>query len=244
MSTTTDTTRPVRSGVFGTADAGAGTKTTTGRESQSDAVHGLSVLIVDDHPLYRAGMTAALAPLPIRCREAATLMTAIDALEREAFDLVLYDWHLPDGGGCKGLAAIRQLATKVPVVVISADEDEAIEVAAHCMGAAARITKAQDAAGIRAVVSGILQCAGVAGASLAPDPASAAEVPIELTQRQRDVLQQMASGEPNKRIATALGIAESTVRAHVSDILELLHARNRTEAVIRAHRASLLALGR
>lgn len=222
--------------------------------TRTDAGRRRVVLIVDDHPLYRAGLIWALAPLPIRFAEAATLMAAVDALERESFDLILYDWHLPDGGGCKGLAAISQLAAQVPVIVISADEDEAIDVAARCMGAVDRMTKAEDCGRLRAMVSRVLQCAaGAAAATPAAtrERSAAASCPpsvrcastIELTQRQRDVLRQMASGQPNKRIAKALGIADSTVRAHVSEILRLMHARNRTEAVVRAQRESLLALG-
>ena len=81
---------------------------------------GKSALVVDDHPLYRAGLILALGPLSIRFEEAAGLLGALDALSLRRFDLVLYDWHLPDGGGCKGLVAIRQIAPDVPVVVIMA----------------------------------------------------------------------------------------------------------------------------
>lgn len=212
--------------------------------NQAGAACRRTVLVVDHHPLYRAGLIWALAPLPIRCGEAGKLAAALEALERESVSLILYDWHLPDGGGCKGLAAISRAAPRVPVIVISADDDEAIDVAARFMGAAERVTKANDAERIRAVVSRILRCTGgapptAAGKVEAGTPAAT----IELTQRQRDVLRQMASGQPNKRIATTLGIADSTVRAHVSDILRLMRARNRTEAVIHAHREHVLALG-
>jgi DNA-binding NarL/FixJ family response regulator len=204
------------------------------------------VLIVDDHPLYRAGLKSVLGRLPLRFAEAGTLMAAIDVLEQDDFDLVLYDWHLPDQGGCKGLNALRALVPTVPVVVISADDDEAIEVAAHHLGAVARLTKAKDGDAIRAVVCGILNCTDadsvvVGGAAVTQ---AAAAAPVGLTHRQRDVLRQLASGASNKHIARALGIADSTVRAHVSDILDLLHARNRTEAVVRAYQASLLMPGR
>lgn len=238
-----------------------------GEVARPDIGRSSAALIVDAHPLYRAGLMWALAPLPIRCREAGTLMAAIDALERESVDLILYDWHLPDGGGCKGLAAISRLAAQVPVIVISADQDEAIDVAARCMGAVGRITKAQDAAWVRAVVSrahlppggpkagepprgaanevsvGALYRSDDAAATDATFEAGSPASRIELTQRQHQVLRQMASGQPNKRIATALGIADSTVRAHVSEILRLMHARNRTEAVVRAQRERVLALG-
>lgn len=220
---------------YATVTDGVGARTDSGRSN--------AVLIVDDHPLYRVGLMWAMASLPITFREAGTVMAAIDALEREHVDLILYDWHLPDGGGCKGLAAISRLAAQVPVIVISADQDEAIDVAARCMGAVGRITKAEGAWRIRGVVRRALEGGNDAAATAATFEADAPASRIALTQRQHEVLRQMASGQPNKRIATALGIADSTVRAHVSEILRLMHARNRTEAVVRAQRESLLALG-
>lgn len=198
-----------------------------------------AVLIVDDHPLYRIGMLATLAPLRLRCAEAPSLMAALDALARPRFDLILYDWHLPDGGGCRGLVAICQLASDVPVVVVSADEDEAIRMAAMSIGALGFLSKATDPACMREAVRGYLF--GSAGADTEEvAPADPAHLPRRaLTQRQREVLQLMARGDPNKRIADQLGIAETTVRAHVSDILQLMQVRNRTEAVVWASRHRL-----
>lgn len=197
---------------------------------------GKSALVVDDHPLYRAGLILALGPLSIRFEEAAGLLGALDALSLRRFDLVLYDWHLPDGGGCKGLVAIRQIAPDVPVVVISADADEAIEVAAHAIGASEYLPKSAEAARLREVVARVTGC-GLEGPTAHDARTAAPDALGALTGRQRDVLRLMARGEPNKRIAVALGLAESTVRSHVSDILLTLGARNRTEAVVRAHRA-------
>lgn len=206
------------------------------------AAAGQHALIVDDHPLYRAGLRSALASLPLRFDEADTLMAAIDALSRRRFDLVLYDWHLPDGGGCKGLVAICQLAPQVPVVVISADEDDAIAMAASSIGAAACLSKSTDAARLGEALGRLLRDAEPLAGSEEALAARRQASSKPLTQRQREVLQLMARGDPNKRIADALGIAESTVRAHVSEILLLMGARNRTEAVIRAQRDSLLGL--
>ncbi len=200
------------------------------------------VLMIDDHPLFRSGLRAALLQSgpPLRIDEASTLLAAIDALaEPSAFDLILYDWHLPDGGGCKGLTAICQLAPGVPVAVISADEDEAVRLAALAIGAVACLSKAIDARHLREVLEGLLL--GAAAPPRSSEHADGRPTPrAALTPRQHDVLQLMARGDPNKRIARQLGIAEATVRAHVSDILRHVRARNRTEAVVMAGRDGLL----
>jgi DNA-binding NarL/FixJ family response regulator len=211
--------------------------------AQPDADCRCAALVVDRHPLYRAGLIWALAPLRIRLREAGTLAAALDALEHERAGLILVEWHLPDSGACKGLAAIRQRAPEAAVIVISAGDDEAIDVAARSMGAVDRITKADEPARVRAIVSRVLRCDGSDTTPVGKVDTTPSAATIELTQRQRDVLRQMASGQPNKRIASALGIADSTVRAHVSDILRLMRVRNRTEAVVRAHHEHVLALG-
>lgn len=210
----------------------------TGLDGYADAAAPRTVLIVDDHPLYRSGLKTALAPLSVEFGEAASLLAAIDALEQRRVDLILYDWHLPDSGGCRGLAAIRHLAPGVPVVVISADDDEAVQIAAASMGAADFMSKATDAQRMREVLCGLL-CDAARPPQRAPRSSVAA-----LTRRQHDVLQLMARGDSNKRIADRLGIAETTVRAHVSDILEVTRSRNRTEAVVRAQREGLVGAGR
>lgn len=219
----------------------------TAIEGHEQAIARRAVLIVDDHPLYRGGLRSALAPLAVAIGEAATLLDALDALGAHRFDLILYDWHLPDGGGCKGLVAIRQLAPGVPVVVISADEDETIAFAAGKIGVAACLSKATSAKILQQILDPLL---GAAPAMAPPtDAASAATaasawpsaVARSLTRRQHEVLQLMARGETNKCIAERLGIARTTVRSHVSDLLQLLHARNRTEAVVFAQREGLVS---
>jgi two-component system, NarL family, nitrate/nitrite response regulator NarL len=166
--------------------------------------------------------------------EASTLLSATEVLCRNAgYTLILYDWHLPDGGGCKGLVAICQLAPGVPVVVITADDDDAVRVAALSIGAADCLSKSIGADRLREVLS---QWVGPESSHAEPVDR---KVPPALTPRQLDVLRLMARGDPNKCIAQRLGIAETTVRAHVSDILGLLQARNRTEAVMRAARMGL-----
>lgn len=200
-----------------------------------EAVRAHRILLIDDHPLFRAGLKAALAAsgLGLLVVDAANLDAAMDRLDSAApFDLIIYDWHLPGGGGCRGLVALCELAPQVPVLVITADEDDAIRIAASNIGARDCLSKAADAAHICVAIARILD---IAPATAMPSRRLAQAAPsARLTSRQRDILQMLADGDSNKLIASRLGIADATVRTHVSSILRSLAARNRTEAVVKA----------
>lgn len=196
------------------------------------------ILLIDDHPLFRAGVCSTLtqAGMPVHVHEADSVPAALGALaEQKPFDLILYDWHLRGGGGVKGLVAVLQTAPAVPLLVITADEDEAIRMAAAALGAVECVSKASDLRRITDLLWRWL--------SHVPEPASPlphAAGAVLLTHRQREVLALMAEGGTNKRIADKLRIAQTTVRAHVSDILRMLQAHNRTEAVMVATRRGLI----
>jgi two-component system, NarL family, nitrate/nitrite response regulator NarL len=204
-----------------------------------------SVLLVDDHPMFRAGLLSILTVDGARWRafESASVGPALDAIaEGQHFDLVVYDWHLHSdgGGGVRGLLAIRQMAPNVPIVVLTADTDEAVAVAARALGAAAFLPKSAEGHQLRNALIGLLDPLGATRPAAAPETALRAQPPVHLTLRQLEVLKLMAQGLPNKRIALLLGIADATVRAHVTDILETLQASNRTEAVIKASRCGVI----
>jgi two-component system, NarL family, nitrate/nitrite response regulator NarL len=192
------------------------------------------VLLIDDHPAFRAGFGLILQQLPggVRLHEAATLRQGLALLDGALHpDLVVYDWHLPDGGGLPGLMALLQWKPPPPVVVISGSDEGALALTAVNVGARDFIPKTAEAAEIVARLARALHLAGEA--------ARAAGAP-RLTVRQGEVLRLLAEGHPNKEIAALLGIAEPTVRDHVSELLAALGARNRTEAVALATRYGLL----
>ncbi len=208
------------------------------------------VLLLDDHPLFRVGLRSTLIGmgLPVEVHEAASVAGALALLAAlPRFDLIVYDWVLnhgnqgnhSGGGGVKGLVALVQTAPDVPIVVVSASEDDAVRLAALALGAADFVPKASDPALIRDRLWHHLQ-------HTRPWPADTSAAgprrtgPVALTLRQREVLTLMSRGNANKVIAAELRIAETTVRAHVSDILRLLHASNRTEAVVLATRTGLV----
>lgn len=198
------------------------------------------VLLIDDHPLFRLGLRSALGGSMQRLtvHEAATLPAALQLLAAGLrLDLIVYDWRLDaaGAGGVKGLLALLQTVPGVPVIVVSALEDEAVRVAALALGADSFVSKGADAAEVcQAIVELLLQPRAQhrgGGRSLPP---------CTLTPRQQQVLGLMAKGLANKLIADRLQIAETTVRAHVSEILHLMHTRNRTEAVVLAYRTGMV----
>jgi two-component system, NarL family, nitrate/nitrite response regulator NarL len=193
------------------------------------------VLLIDDHPAFRAGFGLILQQLPggVRLHEAASLGQGLALLDGALHpDLVVYDWHLPDGGGLPGLMALLQWKPPLPVVVISGSDESAVALAAVSVGARDFVPKTAEAAEILARLSRVLHPAGETVRVTAGAP--------RLTQRQGEVLHLLAEGHPNKEIAALLGIAEPTVRDHVSELLAVLGARNRTEAVALATRHGLL----
>ncbi len=206
----------------------------------------MELLLIDDHPLFRKALCRTLWELTedLHVHEAATIAEALDILDGNVvMDLVLYDWRLPDGGGLRGLVAICQLLPSTPVVVVSANEDPDVIATALSAGARGYIPKSASTGVINSALQLVLQGEiYVPSATLGHRPVPPPPRGDLLTARQTEVLSLLAEGYANKRIAHALGIAEATVRAHVSDILHGLQVGSRTEAVVRARRLGLLHL--
>ena len=204
------------------------------------------VLVVDDHPLFRAGVAGLLGSV----EDTEVVATAGDgeAAVREATltrpDVILMDLDLP---GISGLEAIRRIARASPesvVLVLSMLDDDESVLAAMRAGARGYVLKGAGQeellAAIRAVAAGgAVFGAAVAGRMLAtldrPSPA-APQFP-ELTEREAQVLALMAEGRDNRSIADELGVSAKTVANHVSHVLTKLQARDRVEAVLRVRDA-------
>ena len=202
------------------------------------------VLLIDDHPFYRTGLGTALLGMRmgIVVHEAGTVLQGLDALaSQHGFDLIIYDWRLDNkgGGGRKGLIAIAQSAPGVPVLVLSGVEDEDARLAAQTSGAVDYVLKTTEPRALCDLIKSWLQ--RERAPPLPPHGAKphTATAPA-LTARQHQVLLGLAQGSANKMIAESLRIRETTVRGHVSDILRLLNARNRTRAVVLAARWGLI----
>ena len=210
----------------------------------------VEVFLVEDHGLFRQGLSELLAASDPALRISGSAMSAEEALERipELLpDVVLMDLHLP---GMNGTEAIRRLAMRSPsvrVLVISGSAEDRDVMDAILAGARGYILKSapveEITAGIHAAAEGAALLSPVVAANLLDhvrDNASSLRVgtdPVgQLTPRELEVLRLMAQGLENSEIARELVISTRTARNHVASILEKLHMQNRIQAAVYAVR--------
>lgn len=197
------------------------------------------LVVVDDHPLFRDALSAALGRHRPHCRIEA--LASFDALQqrlsRDAeLDLILLDLHLPGSHGLSGLAWLRGHHPELPVLMISAHDDPDIVQRALADGAAGFLSKSADAETLSHAIDQVL-----AGETWVPDgydPASSQNEESALAQRVGDLTPQqyrilcmLGDGLLNKQIAWELDITEATVKAHMTAIMRKLGVNNRTQAV-------------
>jgi len=200
-----------------------------------------SVVIVDDHSLFRAGVRAELDGLVDVRGDAATVEDAVRLVQKADPDVVLLDVHMPGGGG---LEVIRQVAERRPaqrflaLSVSDAPEDVIAIIRAGARGYVTKTISGPELAdAVRRIadgdavfsprLAGFVLDAFAGGAALSP-----AEVDPELDQltpREREVLRHIARGYLYKEIAARLGISVKTVEAHVSTVLRKLQLSSRHE---------------
>ena len=213
----------------------------------------MKFLIVDDHALIREAMRDVLLSLrhDAVIHEAADARTAMDALERHPdTDLILLDMHLPDLDGLQVLSAVAERHPAVAVVMLSGDKEQATIHKSLSLGAQGFIPKTETRAVLTSALALVLAGgvyvppAALRGASTpgqhapaAADPPSAGS--LGLTDRQLEVLALLMEGKNNKLICRALGLAEPTVKNHVSAVLKALGVSSRTEAVLAVTRLGL-----
>lgn len=203
-----------------------------------------SLLIADDHPLFRAALRSAAkdAVADLDVREADSLDGVLKRLEAEpGIDLVLLDLHMPGNHGLAGLAAIRAQHPGVAVVVVSANDDPRVVRRALDHGAAGYLPKSMGLDDLREAIRSVLALeqwlpaglrATVGNAPSLPGDAALAARLASLSPQQFRVLALVADGLLNKQIADRLGVQERTVKAHLTSIFERLGVRNRTQASV------------
>lgn len=216
----------------------------------------MRILLADDHALFRDGVASLLSAWGHEVvGQAADGASAVDLAVRLRPDLVLMDVAMPGGGG---LEATRRIAVDAPgcaIVMLTASEDVDDLFAAIKAGARGYLLKNLESAELR----GMLEAVGrgeaaitpaIAGRILAelarseaPAPEPRPAGPDHLTDRELDVLRLVVAGLRNKETAAELGISENTVKFHLRNILDKLHAQSRAEMVARAVREGLVTEG-
>jgi DNA-binding NarL/FixJ family response regulator len=199
------------------------------------------IIIVDDHPLFRAALRQTLSGGSdgVTVEEAGDLNALTAALEADRdCDLVLLDLNMPGGHGISGLLLLRAQYPEVPVMIISAVEDHKVIRRTFELGAAGYLPKSVGPADIRKAIDTVLngELSVPEGINLSGDDEQSAFVRrlSTLTPQQVRVLMMLSDGLMNKQIAYELSISEATVKAHVSSILQKLDVDSRTQAVIAA----------
>ena len=203
------------------------------------------ILIVDDHPLFREALKQAIAGgvTNAAVAQAGSLEAARGELDRnDATDLVLLDLRMPGVQGLSGLIFLRAQYPNVPVVIVTAAEDQGLVQKALNLGASGFIPKSSSTEAIVAAINAVLR--GDIWVPPGHDPNVKVDKEAEdiarrvatLTAQQIRVLMMLREGLLNKQIAYELSVSEATIKAHVSAILQKLNVSSRTQAVIAAGR--------
>ena len=205
----------------------------------------MKLLLVDDHPLYGVGFAHALsvAEPGLLVFNACSLEQGLAlAAAQPDLDIVLVDYHLGALNGIAGLRSFGKQHPLVPRVLISGNDTPSLVAAARAAGASGFLSKSQTLvamlAALHDVAAGGLAFGTVPHSAL-PGMACGATAP-QPTLRQLEVLSLLARGQPNKHIAVALGIAERTVKLHITALLAQLGARNRTQLLVLARERGLV----
>ncbi|HMQ37104.1 MAG TPA: response regulator transcription factor [Micropruina sp.] len=210
----------------------------------------ITVLIADDHPVYRDGLASLLDPLPdiAVVGRAADGVQAVEQALASRPDVVIMDLQMPR---LNGIEATRRVLAELPdtgVLVITMGEDESTVFSAVTAGARGYLLKGADADEVVQAIRTVHGGGVVFGASLARRiarvfaggaAASAPSVFPELTDREREILDLVAGGLSNGDIAGRLYLSPKTVRNNVSAILTKLRARDRSAAIVAAREAGL-----
>lgn len=215
----------------------------------------IRVLIVDDHQLFRDGLKALLLSAPDAevVGEAAGGRDAIAAAAQLLPDVVLMDLQIPDIDGIQATRRIVQANPRINVLMVTMFEDDQSVFAAMRAGARGYVLKGakhdEMLRAIRAVGNGeAIFSPSIATRMMSffatgrrePPAVAADDVLNELTEREREVLALIASGNTNADIAEALTISVKTVRNHVSNVLNKLQVADRAQAALRARDAGLV----
>jgi DNA-binding NarL/FixJ family response regulator len=203
----------------------------------------IRIVLADDHPLLRQGISALLADQPDMelVAEAATGHEAIEQFRAHRPDVTLMDLQMPEMNGIDAMIAIRSEFSEARFIVLTTYTGDVQIVRALRAGARAYLLKSllhrELLDTIRAVNAGQKRIPPEIAAEMAQHA-----MDDDLTPREIDVLRLIAAGNANSQVATQLSITEETVKAHVKNILSKLNANGRTHAVTIALKRGIIEL--
>jgi DNA-binding NarL/FixJ family response regulator len=211
---------------------------------------GISILLIDDHPVVREGYRRLLerqAGFRV-CAEVGDARSAYRAYKQHTPDVVVMDIALPGASGIEALRHIRQWDRNARILIFSMHLSAAVTLTAFEAGASGFVTKSSGPAELIRAVSGVAAGARV----LSPDVSEAlaadrlagpSDVIRDLSPRETEILRLLASGMESEEIAVLLGLSPKTVRNHHYAIKAKIGARNDAQLVWIAARADLVQMG-
>jgi two-component system, NarL family, response regulator LiaR len=211
----------------------------------------VKVVLVDDHDLLRRGIRTMLESEGVEVvGEAADGSKVLQLVEESLPDVVLIDVVMPNKDGIEATSEIKDHFPHVGVVVLSGHDDQQFVFDALKAGASGYLLKTAELEDVVDTVQSVAKGEGRL------DPVLASKVLTEfqsyqkdevgvyqpLTPREKQILQHMSEGLPNKTIASRLSISERTVTTHVANIYSKLHVNNRVSAIQEAMRRRILSI--
>jgi len=200
----------------------------------------IRVLVVDDHPITRSGITAILQLQPgIQvCAHAGGVSEAVRLFGEHDPDITLMDLRLPDGHGIEAIRSIRRKQPSAKIIVVTTYEgDEDIHQALQA-GAMGYLIKGMSHDVLVRAIRKVHN-----GNKFLPPPITQAlslrSLRPELSQREREVLRLIVAGKSNREIGEELHIKLATVKSHITIILMRLRVTDRTQAVVEALKRGL-----
>lgn len=208
------------------------------------------VVLADDHPMVRYGITAVLADAPEVevVGEAADGQGLLAAVAQHRPDVVVTDLDMPGMTGAEAAQQLRATDPELGVLVLTLHDDDDSLFSALRAGARGYLLKGADRAELVRAILSVAAGEAVYGPAVAARIVQfftgardeyAAQVFPELTERERDVLGLLAQGRRNSEIARELGLSDKTVRNHVSNVLLKLQVPDRTAAALKAKESGL-----
>jgi DNA-binding NarL/FixJ family response regulator len=197
------------------------------------------LLLIDDQPVFCSGFTATCAALrpQFDVTVTASLDEALDLFDAgRRFHCLIIDLAKPDGSDLAALEAVAAPSEGAPRLVISSRDDCATRLRAERLGASGFLSKSLASTDMMAAIDRVL-AGGTFFDDVRPGPLDHAD---SLTPRQLEVLELLGRGFANKEIETELGVADRTVRAHVTEIFKVLGVQSRVRAVVEARRRGLI----
>jgi len=205
----------------------------------------IRIVVVDDHPIVRQGIVAALEDEPDFqvMGTAGSAEEALALLGRLGPEVVLLDLELPGMSGVEAIPRLLQASPSTRVLVFTAYDTEERVLGAVRSGASGYLLKGATTAEIVRAIRAVAADESVLAPRVAGKVMAAMRSPGgagRLTRREREVLRLIADGLPSKQIASTLGISERTVKFHTTSLLRKLEADNRAQAVALAAQRGLL----